>query len=198
MAVVSGRPAEAVRARLPVPGIEVFGLYGLEGTSAAQPSPASSVRDDLARLAALVPGAWVEDKGSSLALHYREAVHPDQAEGELGPRVASLAERHQMTLLSGKRVFELAPAQTPGKGAVVTEAVRERGLRAVLYAGDDVADLDAFEALDRLRNEGLTTVKVVVRSAGTPPALRAAADVQVEDPSELVRLLETLASELPR
>ena len=112
--------------------------------------------------------------------------------------MASLAERHQMTLLSGKRVFELAPPQTPGKGAVVTEAVRERGLRAVLYAGDDVADLDAFEALDRLRNEGLTTVKVVVRSAGTPPALRAAADVQVEDPSELVRLLETLASELPR
>ena len=32
----------------------------------------------------------------------------------------------------------------------------------------------------------------------TSPALRAAADVQVEDPSELVRLLETLASELPR
>ena len=57
-----------------------------------------------------------------------------------------------------------------------------------------MADLDAFGALDRLRKEGVVTAKVVVRSAGVPSALVEAADVEVENPAAMVRLLDAMAA----
>ena len=88
-------------------------------------------------------------------------------------------------------VLELAPADTPGKGAVVLRQASARGLDAVLYAGDDEADLDAFAALDRLA-PATATAKVAVRSAETPNALLEAADIVVEGPAGLLTLLRTL------
>ena len=51
-------------------------------------------------------------------------------------------------------VLELVPPDRPLKGGAVERLAREHGLRAVLYAGDDHADLDAFDALDRLIGSG--------------------------------------------
>jgi len=91
-------------------------------------------------------------------------------------------------------VLELAPAETPGKGAVVAREVRARDLRACLFAGDDVADLAAFAALDELAAEGVVAVKIAVDGPETPAELRAGADTVVDGPAGLVRLLERLAA----
>ena len=72
--------------------------------------------------------------------------------------------------------------------------VRESGARAVLFAGDDLADLEAFQALDRLRTQGVHTVKVAVRGAEERPELIRAADLVVESPSALAALLGDLAA----
>jgi trehalose-6-phosphatase len=75
------------------------------------------------------------------------------------------------------------------KGAAVERLAGEHGLEAVLYAGDDHADLDAFAALERLAASGTVAVRVAVRGDETPPALIEAADVVCSDASDLVRLL---------
>jgi trehalose 6-phosphate phosphatase len=97
-----------------------------------------------------------------------------------------------MVVVEGKMVLEVVPADHPMKGGAVERLAGEAGLEAVLYAGDDVADLDAFAALDRLRDAGLETVKVAVRGDETPAALVEAADVTVEGPPGLVGLLGRL------
>ena len=191
VAIVSGRPREDVERLLAVDGVEVFGLYGLEGRRA----DVEATRDALAvveKAAADVEGAWVEDKGLSLAVHYRGAPDPDTAHRALSGRLERIALRRGLLLFPGKMVIELAPRATPGKGAVILREAGERGLAACLYAGDDEADVGAFAALDELARRGLTTVKVAVGSEEAPPGLIEAADVVVARPDDLVALLRSL------
>jgi trehalose 6-phosphate phosphatase len=153
-----------------------------------------AVREEVERIASLVPGAWVEDKGASLAVHYRQAESPEAAPGLLGPPLHALARDRGLAVLPGRMVLELAPLEVPGKGSVITQHVRARGLRAALYAGDDAADLDAFAALDRLREDGTLAVKVAVSSNETLPELLAGADMVVDGPAGLLSLLRVLAA----
>jgi trehalose 6-phosphate phosphatase len=191
VAVVTGRPARDVTRLLPVPALEVFGLYGLE-SGPGMGADVREAREEVESIAATVPGAWVEDKGRSLAVHYRKASDPTTAEAAMRRALRPVARRMGLTILSGKRVLELAPREVPGKGAVVRREARSRRLRACLYAGDDVADLQAFEVLDELRGRGLHTVKVAVASAETPEAVTGAADVIVPGPAGLLALLGQL------
>lgn len=195
VAVVSGRRAREVRDLLGAgERVRVLGLYGLEGEGADRrrgPVP-EAVMEEVRRAAALVPGASVEPKGPQVAVHYRAARDHEAARRVLLARLGEVAERHGFRLLEGKRVVELAVPGGGDKGAVVERLAREEGLREVLYAGDDEADLAAFEALARLGREGVVTTAVAVRSAETPPELLAAADVVVDGPGGLLGLLRGL------
>ncbi len=191
VAVVSGRREEEIRRLLDPPGVVIFGLYGLEGED-DQAAPPPELRLAMAALANRVPGAWVEDKGASLALHYRLTPNPEEAESMLGAPVAELAARYGRALVLGKMVFELVPASTPGKGRVVLREALARRLSACLYAGDDQADLEAFAALDELRDRGMATVKVAVRSAEAPARLIESADLTLDVPAAVLELLRSL------
>lgn len=194
MGVVSGRPGDAVRGLLPVTGIEVFGLYGLEDRGVPVHGPGvEAVRAEVERIAARSPGAWVEDKGRSLAVHYRQADDPHTASSLLAPPLEALARDRGLVLLRGKMVLELAPHEVPGKGSVIEGQCRARTLEACLYAGDDAADLEAFAAMDRLREERVVAVKVAVSSPETPAELVSRADLVVDGPEGLLMLLRALA-----
>ena len=67
-----------------------------------------------------------------------------------------------------------------------------------MFAGDDVGDLDAFAALDRLRASGLWTCGVVARGRETLPQVEAAADLVVDGPLGVAALLGSIADELDR
>ncbi|HEX9891829.1 MAG TPA: trehalose-phosphatase [Actinomycetota bacterium] len=194
VAVVSGRPAAQVAA-LTGGRVRCFGLYGLEDTEGGGPVPALPDRL-LARVreaAAGIEGTRVELKGSHVALHYRGAEDPDGAGRALREALGPVAEREGLRMLEGKRVLELAPAGGPTKGDVIRRVARENGLRAVLYAGDDVADLEAFDAVEALAGEGVAAFPVAVRTEETPLELLERAGLVVEGPAGLVALLGSLA-----
>lgn len=187
VAIVTGRRSEELEERLPVTGLRVLGVYGLEGRRVSLPL-------ERARAAAgVVPEAWVEDKGATLAVHYRQAPDPVRAREALLEALAPVAREAGLELLEGKMVLELAPAGRARKGGAVLELARELDLQALLYAGDDVADLEAFEALDALEREGALVVRVAVEGPETPEPLVRAADVVVPGPDGLVELLARLA-----
>jgi trehalose 6-phosphate phosphatase len=190
VAVISGRPASRLRELIDVPGVTIVGMYGLAESQGRERILAAVA--DVERAAALVPGAWVEDKGPSLAVHYRAASDPSEAESVLAPAVDEVAKRFGLSLLRGKMVVEVAAGPAPGKGAVIERVCAESRLEGCLFAGDDLPDLDAFEALDRLSSAGVATVKVAVRTEETPADLLAAADVAVERPAGLLKLLSRL------
>jgi trehalose 6-phosphate phosphatase len=105
--------------------------------------------------------------------------------------LGKIADHADLELVRGKRSMELAPPG-PRKGGAVERLVRDAGARGVLYAGDDLPDLEAFHALDRLEAQGVKTVKVAVQGAETPRELVAAADLIVEGPAGMAALLRLL------
>ena len=189
VAIVSGRTGDQLRELVGVEGVRLAGLYGLADEA---PSLPSGVLGSVVTAARDVPGARVEPKGRSVAVHYRAADDPDAARVVLESALAPIAEAAGLSLLPGKMVVELVPAGRPLKEGAVERIVADERLDAVLYAGDDVADLRAFEALDRLAESGIRTVKVAVHGRETPDALSDAADVVVDGPAGLVTLLRRL------
>jgi trehalose 6-phosphate phosphatase len=189
VAVVSGRTGAELRNLVGIDGVRLDGLYGLADEA---PRLGDDVLDEVRAVAAEIQGARVEPKGGSVAVHYRAADDAAIARDALEAGLTPIAERAGLTLLPGKMVVELVPAGRPLKEGAVERIVRDERLDAVLYAGDDVADLRAFEALDRLADRGVHTVKVAVHGRETPDALSDAADVVVDGPAGLVTLLRAL------
>ncbi|KOG33967.1 trehalose-phosphatase [Streptomyces resistomycificus] len=211
VAVVTGRPAEvAVRhgGFAGVAGLEqlvVLGHYGAErwdartGTvSAPAPHPGvAAVRAELPGVldaAGVGQGAWIEEKGRAVAVHTRRAADPQAAFEALRGPLTELATRHGLIVEPGRLVLELRP---PGmdKGVALAEYVRERGAGSVLYAGDDLGDLPAFAAVDRLRSDGVPGL-LVCSGSDEVTELRERADLVVDGPEGVVRLLRALATRL--
>jgi trehalose 6-phosphate phosphatase len=191
VAVISGRPSDQVRDLLDVAGITIAGTHGLED----EPPMAPEVLDEI-RAAAEAVGAWVEPKGAAAAVHFRGMDDPWAAAAAAEPTLAAVGAVHGLELLGGKRILELLPAGRPRKGGVVERIADERELEALLYAGDDTGDLDAFAALARLRARGPWTCGVVARGPETPSDVEAAADLVVDGPSGMAALLGSIANEL--
>lgn len=191
VALVTGRRSQEVEAMLGVPGVRILGVYGLEGLDPPHTPP--ELLDRARAAATLVPEAWVEDKGASVAVHFRQSPDPLRARSVLLEALEAVAVDAGREVVEGKMVLELMPPGRPHKGGAVERLVAELGLAAVLFAGDDVADLDAFAALDRLDGSGMLAVRVAVQGPETPVELVEAADLVVPGPSGLVELLRQLA-----
>jgi trehalose 6-phosphate phosphatase len=181
VACVSGRSGEEARRLVGVEGVVYVGVHGLELAPEAE-----RWRETLRPFAQL-DWPWLEDKGLTVALHWREAADEQAARVELD-RVAERAEDAGLEARWGRKVLELRPPVEADKGTAVRTLLEERGLRRALYAGDDTTDLDAFRGLDGLE----VAVRIAVVSAEAPPGLREAADLVVASPPELLELLRRL------
>ncbi|WEV27139.1 trehalose-phosphatase [Streptomyces sp. 71268] len=209
--VLTGRPAEVAVGYggfAGVPGLEhlvVLGHYGAERWDAAtgqlrapEPHPGvAAAQGELAEVftrAGAADGTWVEDKGRAIAVHTRRAADPQAAFEALRAPLAALADRHGLIVEPGRLVLELRP---PGmdKGVALEEFVREVDAEAVLYAGDDLGDIAAFEAVERRRSKGLPGLLVGSGSVEVT-ALAERADLVVDGPRGVVDLLSSLAHEL--
>lgn len=211
--VLTGRPA-GVAVRLGgfagVPGLEhlvVLGHYGTErwdavtGTVSA-PAPHPGVAAVRAELPGFLErfgasqGTWIEEKGRAVAVHTRRAADPQAAFEALREPLADLATRHGLIVEPGRLVLELRP---PGmdKGVALHEYVRETGATSVLYAGDDLGDLPAFAAVEKLRQNGVPGLLVCSgNSSEQVTQLAERADLVVDGPAGVVRLLAAVASRL--
>ncbi|WP_411076955.1 trehalose-phosphatase [Streptomyces sp. cmx-10-25] len=208
VAVVTGRPAGvAVRhgGFAGVPGLEhlvVLGHYGAERWDAATGTlRAAPAHPGVAAVRAELPGfldragAWqgvrIEEKGRAVAVHTRRATDPEGAFEALKAPLADLAAGHGLVLEPGRMVLELRP---PGvdKGVALTAYVRETGAGSVLYAGDDLGDLPAFAAVEKLRSDG-TPGLLVCSGSVEVPELSDRADLAVPGPAGVVDFLSALA-----
>jgi trehalose 6-phosphate phosphatase len=181
VACISGRTGEEARRLVDVDGVVYVGVHGLELAPEAERWRATL------RPFAELDWPWLEDKGLTVALHWREAPDEAAARAEL-EAVAERAHAPGLEARWGRKVLELRPPVAADKGTAVRALLDERGLRRGLYAGDDTTDLDGFRGLDGCE----VALRVAVRSAEGPPELAQAADLVVSEPGELLALLRTL------
>jgi trehalose 6-phosphate phosphatase len=204
VAVITGRDARTA-VRLggfdAVPGLVVAGLYGLEtwtaGTLASPQTPASirALRDRLPtvlREQHADPAVWIEDKRLSLVVHGRKAADPAAALDPLREPLGTLAGELGLALHPGNGVLEL---RLPGydKAAALRRLAAAGEYVAVLFLGDDLGDVPAFEQVRRWRADGVAAWGVAV-TAGNVPEVVAAADAHVPAPADVVDLLVAIAT----
>lgn len=197
VALVSGRDLDDLRScASPPDGVVLVGGHGTQSSldglgggqvlSAEESALLERLGAALDEIAGGREGVHVERKPMSAVLHTRRASRPDAA-AATSAALAGPATWAGVHALRGKEVVELGAVQL-GKGAGLLR-LRERltaegaPVAAVLFAGDDVTDENAFEALSP--DGGDVTVKVGDGET--------AASVRVADPAAVAELLHALA-----
>jgi trehalose 6-phosphate phosphatase len=212
--VITGRPARQALAlgeldevgnALGDSGRELylFGQYGNERWSSTSrrivsPRPPRGLASYLGALPTLLRrldagGAYVEEKGLAVAVHTRRLPDPAGAFTRLLPELEKLATDTGLVVEPGRHVIE---ARAPGtdKGHVVRMVAEELSASGFLFAGDDLGDLEAFEAVAELRDEGMPTL-LVCSGSEEQRALAAHADLVVDGPDGVLDFLRELTSD---
>jgi trehalose-phosphatase len=158
VAIISGRSLSDVRNHVGAAGIIYAGNHGAEID--LNNSPESHVgivgfrdelvnaRNQLAESFAGFQGAFVEDKGFGIGLHYRE-IHPEQLDAfheqfsEWSKQLSA-----DLQILRAKKVYEVRPKIAWNKGNAVWHTWQSAAPDALpICLGDDLTDEDGFRVL---------------------------------------------------
>ena len=191
VAIVTGRAVADVRGRLGFEPRFIVGSHGAEDgqdadDSAARAGALDPVRDLLrARGADLAAaGVGVEDKGLSIALHYRLA--REQARARLLILEVLAQPGLSVQVFAGKMVVNVMAPDAPDKADAVHALVARCGAASAIFAGDDVNDEPVFVSAPP---DWLT-----VRIGRDDPASRAR--FFLDSPAEMAMLLERMLMRL--
>jgi trehalose 6-phosphate phosphatase len=182
VACISGRAGEDAKRVVGVPELVYVGNHGLE----LDPE-ADAWRARLTRFLAETTWPRTEDKGLSAALHYRDVEDEAGAKDALD-EIAAKAQAQGFVTRYGRKVLEVLPPLHANKGTAVKLQLADGGNLRALKDCDDTHDQVAFLAQDGLE----VAVRIAVASLEGPPELRAAADVVVDGPRELLAVLKRL------
>jgi trehalose 6-phosphate phosphatase len=142
--VISGRSREDVGRRLRGVGLAgVVGNHGLEPWHRESRAGQGSRRwiPLLQERLGAIPGIAIEDKGLSIAVHYRQCRDRKAARARV---LAAAARLGPARLLGGKEVLNILPAGAPHKGLALERARARLRCEAAVYVGDDETDEDVF------------------------------------------------------
>ncbi len=205
VACVSGRRAADARRIVSIGSIAYVGAHGGELLRPGNVRPEvdraleewSRRVQDFAHEADTAPlsrlRVRLEDKESIVAFHWRGT--PDEGAAHAAVQeVANRAEAVGLSIHWGRKVLEVRPPIRMDKGIGIRHLLREADVRAALYVGDDATDLDAFDALSDLAQQGRldTAICAGVRSEEGPREIVERADLVLDGPGDVRALLEAL------
>lgn len=143
--VLSGRSRADLLVKLAgVPVRRIVGNHGAE-TGAIDAGDLRLVRKWKAALAPKIrslPGVWIEDKGLSLSVHYRQAPPGSRARSRI---LMAMSELENVEVFGGKRIVNLTIRGARHKGDALASEMERLGCPMALFVGDDDNDESAFD-----------------------------------------------------
>jgi trehalose 6-phosphate phosphatase len=161
VAVLSARPVSQLHELIDLPDVMYLGNRGLEMWTGGRVDYAPEVESyrpalesAMSTLYSLIDSSvQIEDTGAALLLYLDEMT--DQAALErLRADVTGIAESKGLRLYEGAHLLEVRPPMVLDKGRAVERLVGNHDLEAVLYIGNDLSDVHAFETVQMMRNQG--------------------------------------------
>ncbi|MGO4711744.1 trehalose-phosphatase [Bradyrhizobium sp. 2TAF24] len=160
LALVSGRPIDDIDEIFAPAQFPAVGGHGAETRAVARgrivPASIQPIDPDLKRrfaaIADLAPGVLLEDKGYSLALHYRLAPEAERAIYHAVSMIRAELPQAPIEVLPGKAVCEIKPAGFD-KASGVRDLMQRAPFngRVPIFLGDDVTDETVFAIMPDLR-----------------------------------------------
>lgn len=185
--IVSGRARSDVLTRMQgIPLAEAVGNHGSEPW--VDPAPLrAEVASWLPLLGARLghlPGVFIEDKGSSLSIHYR---HVALRQEVVAIALVAARELGIHRIIHGKCVLNLLPSLALQKGAGLCRAMEALKNARALYIGDDDTDEDVFRLPARA---GVLGIRVGHQAGSQAP-------LYLYGQLEMDQLLDHLLARLP-
>ncbi|GAB3348890.1 trehalose-phosphatase [Lysobacter tyrosinilyticus] len=189
LALVSGRRVEALGALFDPLELPAIGLHGLQrpdgGYTHAPPQQFASVLAAARDLAAKYPGALIEDKGVTIALHWRNAAAAEEPLHEFAS--SALIDLPGYRLQPGRDVLELRP-DGHDKGDAIGTLMETTAFhkRVPVFIGDDLTDEHGFDLVNSRHG-----ISVLVGTRGNTAATHG-----LHDPTAVRAWLHSAASQL--
>lgn len=204
VAAVSGRSVADARAMVGLDGIVYIGNHGCERWADGVAELVPGAQEYAARIEGLlvglrqllrIDGLTFEYKGPTATVHYRGSSDRPAARDAIVSALRGLPDAADLRIAEGKMSIEIRPPLRVSKGTAVIAEAEERRLRAAIYLGDDLTDVDAFTAL---HSSGLPFKGLCVGVLGkeTPPEVSAEADFTLNGVGDVERFLKQVAAEV--
>ncbi len=160
VAIVTGRSLSDIRRKVSLHGLYYVSNHGTEvfynGRFLLRKGrqferPLKCFGGEMISASAHIPGVFVEEKGLSVAVHYRRV--NKKYHGEVKNIFSDIAElftkKYDLQTTKGKMVLELRPVLFWNKGKVVKWLWKKVAPKYFpIYVGDDITDEDAFSTLN--------------------------------------------------
>ncbi len=197
--VITGRPLQEIKQFLPLKGLSIVGLHGIEieweNGETYFWKQASTIKTLLKKIKKQAETIFknqkeiiIEDKTYSLAFHYR--LLPENKVQPIIETIESISKKidkeNQIQLIYGSKVIELRP-QGWNKGHAVNLLLHKYSSDSILpiYIGDDTTDEDAF---NQIKKQGIT---IYVKNN---ERRQTAAEYVVSDPDDVLFFLQSLST----
>jgi alpha,alpha-trehalase len=202
VAVISGRDLAAIQNFVKLDNVYYAGSHGFDISGPADLTlemqkgkeflpVLDKAHGQLEEQLAPIPGAALERKQFSIAIHYRNVKQAQVNTVRQAVRQVQ-TDRPELRITEGKKVFELQPDIKWHKGKALTWLMEKLNLDLdkyyPMYIGDDITDEDAFESLNTIGTS------IVVKGSFHPTS----ADFVLENPRETAAFLENLFVEKER
>lgn len=208
VAAISGRLIGVLRGLVGVEGVVYNGNHGLErwvnGKVEIRPEAQEyfgKITDAIGELGPILNklGVVFEDKGAGLVFHYRTLPNQEEVKRTILEAVRNSEAAKPFNIDEARAVIELRPPLEISKGSTVKELVEGYNLGSAVYLGDDVADIDAFNAIHDLTEDGtFQGLAIGVVGEETPPNVAENADLVLRGVNEVEKFLgwldETIAN----
>jgi trehalose 6-phosphate phosphatase len=169
VALVSGRAIADIDLIFAPLRLAAIGVHGAEmrisGDARVQTQTAplsQALKRKLAATAEFAPGILLEDKGYSLALHYRLAPEKGPELVQAVAEICADAPEEPVEILKGKLVVDVKPAGI-NKGTAVSELMRHAPFvgRQPIFIGDDTTDLPVFSIIPKFGGQAYSVGGIV-------------------------------------
>ncbi len=162
VAIISGRACADARSHLGFHPLFVIGNHGAEGLPGRETEEEAFRRrcsQWQSQLETLLPqgsddGIVIENKGTTLSLHYRRAENREVAAKKIIEIIRQLKPFPRR--IAGKCVENILPDEAPRKGEALLQLMGLTGCLKAVYVGDDATDEDVF----RLSHDAIRGIRV--------------------------------------
>jgi trehalose 6-phosphate phosphatase len=183
--VLSSRTPAQLETLVPVSGVRLIGDSGRALPRKAQKEALDQFNAEAEKLLERVPGAWLEAKPASSAVHFRRTTMSGE---EMLAYIRPLLEGGRLEAALGRKVIEVYPPKT-GKGSALAALLPAEDPGGVICFGDDENDRPMFDYVSRIE---IPHMCVGVDSPEAPAGLFDRCDLVVPGPAEAAALLNEI------
>ena len=205
--VVTGRSVKNAKEMLNVEGLLYIGSHGLEYLKDDQ----SYIEPELEKYLPIIKkiaqnvqnsescdikGILFEEKGTCFTIHYRKCKDQEGTRRKILEAINGLGELENLKITEGRKIVEIRPKIGHNKGTILEKLVFENALEKIIYLGDDVTDVDAFNKLKELKKDGkVNGLGIVVVSEEVPEYVKENASFYVNGVDEVQKFFNWLLEE---